>query len=231
MKHSRTGYAILAAMLYSVPQSGMFAQAQTDTSGLLKIHLDMRSVISQGKRLRMGGASVGWEWGKKRDEATLGYYWTGKRGRKDISGLSEMPFALPPAGTEADIRFVSAGYWLTITDRKRWKLSTPLEAGVGRAKFTTEPYDILENEEVRRVRLFPLQAAIYGEWKATRWLGTGIQAGYRHYITEEGGNAMKPLNGPYYRFRLLVYMQTFYDWRNHLFRGEALPSPFYPKSP
>ena len=209
------------------------AAARADSSGLLKIHLDMRGVVSQEKRLRMGGASVGWEWGVKRDEVTLGYYWTGNRGRKDIRSLSEMPFAFSSANTGTDIRFASAGYWLTITDKRRWKLSAPLEAGVGRAKFysTIDGQGITEYEEVRRVRVFPLQAAAYGEWKATRWLGAGIQAGYRHYISNEGFNALKPLNGFYYRFRVLVYMQTFYDWRNHLFRGEPLPSPFYPKSP
>lgn len=209
------------------------AAARADSSGLLKIHLDMRGVVSQEKRLRMGGASVGWEWGVKRDEVTLGYYWTGNRGRKDIRSLSEMPFAFSSANTGTDIRFASAGYWLTITDKRRWKLSAPLEAGVGRAKFysTIDGQGITEYEEVRRVRVFPLQAAAYGEWKATRWLGTGLQAGYRHYISNEGFNALKPLNGFYYRFRVLVYMQTFYDWRNHLFRGEPLPGPFYPKSP
>jgi len=230
MRHSRTICATLVVLLHSLPRSGLFGQTAADTSGLLKVHLDMRGVVSQGKRLRMGGASLGWEWGVKRDEVTLGYYWTGKRGRRDISGLSEMPFAYPPAVTEADIRFASAGYWLTIANRKRWKLSTPLEAGAGRARFSPEPGGTPESEPVRRLRLFPLQVAVYGEWKATRWLGTGIQAGYRYYLTGEG-NVLKPLNGPYYRFRLLVYMQTFFDWRNHLFRGEPLPSPFYPKSP
>lgn len=194
------------------------ATARADSSGLLKIHLDMRSVVSQGKRLRMGGASLGWEWGKRRDEVTMGYYWTGKRGRKDIGG--------------ADVRFAGAGYWLTIVDRRRWKLSLPLEAGIGRAKFNSaiEGQGATENEEIRRVRVFPLQAAAYGEWKATRWLGTGIQAGYRHYVSKEDLNTPTPLNGFYFRFRVLVYMQTFYDWRNYLFRGEPLPSPFYPKS-
>lgn len=229
MKYFRVRLILFLGLLYSTRPPGV--RAQEDTSGLPKIHLDMRGVLSQGKLLRMGGASVGWEWGVKRDEATLGYYWTGKRGRKDISGLPEMPFTFPPAETEADIRFVNAGYWLTITNRKRWKLSTPLEVGIGRARFSQNAGDMVENEEIRRLRLFPLQAAIYGEWKATRWLGTGLQAGYRHYITAEGGNALKQLNGPYYRFRLLLYMQTFYDWRNHLFRGEPLPSPFYPRQP
>ncbi len=229
MKYFRVRLILFLGLLYSSRPPG--TRAQADTSGVPKIHLDMRGVLSQGKLLRMGGASVGWEWGVKRDEATLGYYWTGKRGRKDISGLPEMPLTLPPAETEADIRFVNAGYWLTITNRKRWKLSTPLEAGIGRARFSRNTSDMVENEEIRRLRLFPLQAAIYGEWKATRWLGTGLQAGYRYYIAGEGGNALKQLNGPYYRFRLLLYMQTFYDWRNHLFRGEPLPSPFYPQHP
>lgn len=230
MKYLRVRLSIFLGLMNLIRPTE--TAARTDSTGLLKIHLDMRSVVSQGKRLRMGGASLGWEWGAKRDEVTLGYYWTGKRGRKDLLSLSEMPFGFPSASTGTDIRFAGAGYWLTIADRRRWKLSVPLEAGIGRAKFysTAEGQGIAENEEVRRVRVFPLQAAVYGEWKATRWLGTGIQAGYRHYLSKEGDD-LAPLNGFYYRFRVLVYMQTFYDWRNHLFRGEPLPSPFYPKSP
>jgi len=231
MKYSQTIFVALVVLIHSTLHAAIFVQNDADTSGLLKVHLDMRTVVSHGKRLRMGGASIGWEWGMKRDEATLGYYWTGKRGRGDIMELSGKPLGLPDAPVETDIRFASAGYWLTIADKKRWKLSTPLEAGIGRAKLSSTQPVFAGKDAVRRLQLFPLQAAIYGEWKATRWLGTGIQAGYRHYVTDKGKNTLKQLNGPYYRFRLLLYIQTFYDWRNHLFRGEALPSPFYPKFP
>ncbi len=229
MKHLKIH--LIACIGFTCPLmiSGSKAQPPEDTAGVVKVHLDMRGVVSEGRRLRMGGASVGWEWGKKRDEVTLGYYWTGKRGRNDIRGLEnfEMPFRLSPADTETDIRFLSGGYWMTIRDWERWKLSSPMEAGFGRAKFTSLTGDGTLSEEAQRLRIFPLQLAMYGEWKATRWLGTGIQVGYRHYLTNHGLAPLRPIGGPYYRLRVLVYMQTFYDWRNHLFRKEPLPSPFY----
>ncbi len=232
MKNFRVRLSLFLGLLCSVRPSGTAAQA--DTSGVFKIHLDMRGVVSEGKRLRMGGASVGWEWGRKRDEATLGYYWTGKRGKRDISSLPEFEgsFGLPASGTRTDVRFINAGYWMTIANRRRWKLLTPLEAGIGRAKFSycTHCGPSSADKEVRRARIFPLQAAVYGEWKATRWVGTGLQVGYRKYITGNDDVSLRQLEGLYYRLRVLVYIQTFYDWRNHLFRGEPLPSPFYEKA-
>ncbi|WP_345032821.1 hypothetical protein [Ravibacter arvi] len=220
-------FRIVTATLFClVSLSASSGQSAGDTTGLLKVHLDMRTSLSQNRRLRMGGTSVGWEWGKKRDEITVGYYWTGKRGRNDVMGLRnfDLPFQLP-AGTSTDIRFVSLGYWLTLHDWRRWKLSSPIEAGLGRAKFTA-PFES-GTGHTERMRIFPLQLAMYGEWKATRWLGTGLQAGYRYYFNNHGIASLKPVSGMYYRIRVLVYMQTFYDWRNHIFRKEPLKSPFY----
>lgn len=197
-----------------------------DSAGVLKLHLDMRQTISQGTRLRMRGASVGWEWGEKSDEVTLGYYWTGKRGRSDIRRLEsfETPFLNPSPSLETDVRFFNAGYWHTIRDWKRWKLATPLEAGVGRVKFT-EPEAL--SGRTHRTRIYPIQAALYGEWKATRWVGTGLQVGYRHYFSPSNEPSFNSLSGLYFRFRVLVYMQTFFDWRDFVFRKQPLPSPFY----
>lgn len=197
--------------------------------GMLKIHLDMRTTLSEGKRLRMGGASVGWEWGKNRHETTLGYYWTGNRGRNDLSRLQNLTITtLPTTETmESDLRFLNAGYWLTIKDWPRWKISTPLEIGVGRGKFTSQSNGEMH---VERVQIFPLQAAVYGEWKATRWLGLGSHVGYRHYLSSQNHSSLAALNGMYYRFRVLLYIQTYYDWRDFLFRDKPLASPFYKKS-
>lgn len=222
---------VLIPCLLFLPISG-FTQSGSDSAGLLKIHMDLRTVISEGKRLRMGGASLGWEFGDKRDEVTVGYYWTGKRGRRDISKLNLM---LPSVSAQennidTDVRFFSFAYWLTLRDWKRWKLAVPMEAGIGRVKYTeVVPAEYHWEPEIRRQKVYPSQAALYGEWKATRWIGTGAHVGYRHYFTSGQDLAANSLNGLYFRFRVLVYMQTFYDWRDFIFRKEPLPSPFYKK--
>jgi hypothetical protein len=221
--------AFVLVMYGAKPAIGL-SQTPVDTSGLLKIHLDMRTVVSQGERLRMGGSSIGWEFGKRRDEITVGYYWTAKRGRGDIAKLSHLqsPFELPPKDVLTDVRFVQAGYWLTIRDWKRWKLATPIEGGFGRVKFTNLlTRNTAANSSVERIRTFPVQAAIYGEWKATKWLGTGIHVGYRHYISTSKDIPLSELSGLYYRFRVLLYMQTLYDWKKFVFEKEPLASPFF----
>lgn len=204
-----------------------YSYAQPDSSkGLLKIHLDMRTTLSEGKRLRMGGASLGWEFGEQRDEITAGYYWTGKRGRKDLNKLQGLHIATlrNEVDFESDLRYFSLGYWKTIRDWPRWKISVPLDAGIGRARFTEEDADFSQTE---RIRIFPVQAALYGEWKATRWLGVGTHVGYRHYFSAQNHSSLTPISGMYYRIRVLVYMQTFYDWRDFVFRQKPLASPFY----
>lgn len=220
---------LLMGFLLTLPKVGS-GQAANDTSGLFKIHLDLRGVVSEGKRLRMGGASLGWEFGRKRDEVTFGYYWTGKRGRKDIQNLSAPPTPLPLSGLnpEINVRFFQVGYWLTLRDWKRWKLSTPLEAGWGNIIFTTPSYGQSANLiDTRKDKIYPVQAALYGEWKATRWLGTGVHVGYRHYFSPAEDLTVKSLNGIYYRFRVLLYIQTLHDWRNFVFKKQPLASPFY----
>ncbi len=203
---------------------------QPDSAGLLKVHLDMRSSLVEKRLVSMWGTSLGWEWGKMRNEVTIGYYWMGDRGRRQLGRLQEA--RARALGQEeylaVDMRYGGVGYWHTVADRKRWKLAVPLELGLGQARMSpvslqaSLPATGTESREI----IVPLQVAGYGEWKATRWLGTGLQAGYRWHLTG-ADSRLPPLNGLYYRIRVLVYMDTFYDWRDHLFRKEALRSPFY----
>lgn len=230
MNFSGLHFIFLCFPVYLISPGISRAQTPGDSAGTPKIHLDMRTAVSEGRRLRMGGASIGWEWGTKREEVTLGYYWTGKRGKRDIRSMADfqVPFRLPASHTITDIRFVSGGYWMTIRDWRRWKLSSPVEAGFGHAKFSTTDSDgPAGNSEIHRLKIVPVQLALYGEWRATRWLGTGLQVGYRHYMTGNSQPPLRQLGGPYYRFRVLVYVQTFYDWPNRCFRKEAVEKPFY----
>ncbi|GAB2767193.1 hypothetical protein GCM10027275_06840 [Rhabdobacter roseus] len=224
-------FPLLVLLLFLLPFfSGKHSHAcAQDSLSQWKIHLDRRASFLGGNKLNLWGGSIGRTWGPMQHELTLGYYWAGGFGRRQLSRTARER-ALDQGLDyyyRSDLFFGRVGYWHSFLNRKRWKIGAPVELGLGRAvaeRFSLDEESLGLPEE--RYWVVPLSVAGYGEWVATRWVGLGLQAGYRRDLQNR---VPVPINGLYYRIRVLVYLDTYFDWRDFVFRGKPLRSPFFKK--
>ncbi len=197
-----------------------------------KFHFQSRFSLVEGRPLAVWATSVGYAWGPFEREVTLGYQWLGARGTRQLAAIEKS--AVRRTGADSYYRtsagFVSLGYWHIVHNTKRWKFGFPLELSVGRAEAQRHSLnDIPLSATELRATIAPLQAGGYGEWKATRWVGVGLQIGYRQNLARF--EPVDYLNGPYGRLRVLIYTDTYRDWYRFLFKQQPLPSPFFFKTP
>ncbi|TDB65786.1 hypothetical protein [Arundinibacter roseus] len=222
-------YGLLQCLIFiGCPES--YAQSVTAPTGLLrwKLHIDNRTSFIPGGNFGMWGGSLGYTWGTLEREVTLGYYWAGSRGKRQLSAISKAEAKQTDAAgySKTDLYFVSTGYWHILFNEPRWKAGIPIELGIGQSTTTLvllsgEP---LSEKPVEHT-LVPLQIGGYGEWKATRWVGLGLQSGYRHNLRPS--QSIPSFNGVFFRVRVLVYPQALRDGLAFVFKEKPLPSPFW----
>ena len=230
MKKYSILFRVVLTVLASLGVSGVFAQSDSTKSFPWKLHLQSRFSLAEGSLVGLWGGSVGYVWGPFEREVTLGYQWLGGRGSRQLGRVEEK--LAQNAGLSSynltDAGFVNLGYWHIIHNSQRWKFGFPLELGLGKATARPQPLtDDLRFRPTLTSTILPLQVGAYGEWKATRWVGIGLQAGYRQNLIRF--DPVNNLNGPYGRLRILVYPATYVDWWRFVFKGKRLPSPFYTK--
>ncbi len=227
-------YSILVrvslTVLISLDSAGVFAQ--TDSTKLFpwKLHLQSRFSPVEGSLVGLWGGSVGYVWGPYEREITLGYQWLGGRGSRQLGDIEKK--LAQKAGVDSynstEAGFVNVGYWHIVHNTRRWKFGFPIELGLGKA--TARPQSLTDDLRFRPTltsSILPLQVGVYGEWKVTRWVGIGLQVGYRQNLIRF--EPVDKLNAPYGRLRILVYPATYGEWLRFIFRKEPLPSPFYKK--
>ena len=195
-----------------------------------KLHFQSRLSLVEGNLVSLWGGSVGYIWGPFERELTLGYQWLGGRGSRQLAHVEKK--LAQKAGQDSyyntEAGFVNVGYWHIVHNPRRWKFGFPIELGVGKA--TARPQsstDDLRFMPTLTSTIMPLQVGVYGEWKATRWGGGGLQVGYRQNLIRFA--PLENLNGPYGRLRILVYPAAYVDWFRFVFKRQRLPSPFYKK--
>jgi len=179
-------------------------------------NLDFRDSFLYRRHVNIWGANAGIVFGEKRHQLTIGYYWltydTYLRlidWHKDAARRLNLDYYL-----KTDMYFISTMYWWNLIHNKRWTLTIPLEIGAGLA--TTIPFDTLRERPInpgRRDFFLPVQAGIYGEWKAHRWIGFGAQLGYRLSLLET--NLKQHYDGVYYSVGVVFYpalLTDTWDW-------------------
>lgn len=215
--------------LISLLAAGSRARASTDSTSLLrwKLHMDNRFSVVKGSPLGFWGGSLGRTWGPFDREITLGYYWLGKRGTRQLTSIAQEQNPFAEAYPKIQLGVISVGYWHNVLNSRRWRLGFPMELGVGRAHVQLFPSgeNVFPLSDKTITTVVPLQAGGYVEWKATRWVGLGLQNGYR--LNLRSVHLPVALNGYYYRIRVLVYPAAFKDGVNFVFKGKPLPSPFF----
>lgn len=191
-------------------------------------HLDTRSSFIDKRRVNVWGVNAGMAWGKRRHELTVGYYWLGYQAARRLIELDKDRSIRihPDYYTKTDLYHLSLMHWHNFVNTRRWQLSVPLELGLGRARSLRQPLTAVPIEEAsRRYPFVPVQVGGYAEWKATRWMGLGLQAGYRWAMYDN--HLQEKFNGPYYSVGTVFYSTFFYEVRDFIFRKKPLRSPFH----
>jgi hypothetical protein len=170
-----------------------------------------RSIIEQ-KATSIRGVNAGIRFGENRNRLTLAYFWCNtdpniklidfSNDRKQMVDLSGF--------LNKDFHYYNLMYYPYWLNTKKWRLSTPIELGVG--KMTERGVSIFSqiSPYSKDNYFIPLQFGGYMEYKAIRHFGINFELGYRYIVKEK--NMSIPLNGVYYGIGLNVYLGTI--WRD-----------------
>lgn len=192
-----------------------FAQ-KPDSLGNWKLHIDLRAAIIKRKNIQMWGGTVGRTFGSLGHEVTLGYYWLGANGRERLAGVERRASIREGKDTYSspDWYFGSLGYWHNFVNSRHWKLSMPIEVGLGKFKDRERILPEGSHSVIQSKVIVPAQVGGCIEWKATRWVGLGLQVGYRYDL---GAFRVREMNAFYYRTRVILYPTVLYDGCAYLF--------------
>lgn len=184
------------------------------------INWDARSSIIKEKRVNIWGVNTGIILGRKRNQITLGYYWLNFNSylrlldlRKTAAKRVNLDYY-----TKTDLYFFSLMYWKNFINDKRWRVSVPVEVGIGATK--NENVGILDEIRIwkRKDYFVPIQAGVYVGWKATRWGGLAVQGGYRYALHRR--NIPENYNGLYYSLGASIQLELLTDLYKWVFKNK-----------
>ena len=194
-------------------------------------NLDFRDSFLEHRHINVWGVNAGIEYGAKRHQLTLGYYWlnyaTYQRlidWRRDAARLINLD-----SYTRTDLWFMSLQYWWNLTNNQHWMISVPVEIGGGVAYAM--PRELQKDVQIDRTKrdfFVPVQAGAYVQWKATRWVGLSGQIGYRYSVFQS--DIDQHFNGVYYSVGVTIYPALVTDlWRWGTKKDRI--SPLHPPRP
>lgn len=209
-----------------VPDSGRREDRVRPTASL-----DFRNSFLERQRVNVWGVNAGIEFGPKRHQLTLGYYWLNYatylrliNWQRDAAQRINLDYY-----TRTDLWFTSLQYRWNMTNNRRWMVSIPVELGGGVAYAV--PRDLNQDVQIDRTRMdffLPIQVGIYAQWKATRWVGLRGQIGYRYSVFQTDIN--QNFNGAYYSVGLALYPTLLTDMWRLATKGDRI-SPVRPPRP
>lgn len=224
-------YLLATSLLTAQPDS----LTPVDTTHRVRIapafNLDFRNSFLERQRVNVLGVNGGIEFGRKRDQLTLGYYWISYATylrlidwRRDAARLINLDYY-----TRTDMWYMNLLYWRNLINNKRWMVSLPVEVGGGVAYAL--PLNLAKDtpiDKTRRSFLVPLQAGVYAQWKATRWAGLSAQVGYRVAVFRT--DISQNFNGTYYSFGISLYPAFVTDLWRWATKGDRI-SPLHEPKP
>lgn len=195
-------------------QKGLFAGPDLDTSRRAEpnVSWDPRLSLIDRKQVTIWGVNSGVLFGKKRHQVSLGYYWMNLNSTLQLINLRKEEAKLINLDyyTKTDLFYFSLIYWPNLINTKRFRVSTPIEMGIGAT--SNEETKLINDLQIWKSKQYflPLQAGAYAEWKVTRYVGLSVQLGYRYSLFEQ--NLSRNYNGLYYNFGYNLYTyQMYYD--------------------
>ncbi|GAB3496580.1 hypothetical protein GCM10027341_15580 [Spirosoma knui] len=108
--------------------------------------------------------------------------------------------------------------------RKFWELSSPIEVGLGSARYAVTNTDT-QQPDLRRSIAVPLSVGVSASIKfpalrglrPLRWFGVNLMTGYRYTLQRNVPLGPSTLNGVYYSISPAVFLDRFYEdfsaWR------------------
>lgn len=181
------------------------------------LKLETRNSFSNNRFANINGVSAGISFGPKRSKVLLGYYWANYKSNLRFIDFSKNRAALINLDyyTKIDLHYFNLMYFHNVVNSTKWRMSLPAELGIGTGKVSRES---LTNDLLiwKKEDLFvPLQLGLRVDYKATRYLGLNVMAGYRHSLKiYELSNAF---SGPYYSYGISLFTDPmwpdFKKWR------------------
>ncbi|MBO0935654.1 hypothetical protein J2I47_03750 [Fibrella sp. HMF5335] len=189
----------------------------------LAVNLDFRDSFLERQHVNVWGVNAGIEFGEKRHQLTLGYYWLSYatylqliNWRRDAARRINLDYY-----TRTDLWFMNIQYWWNLTNNRHWMVSFPVELGGGVAYAL--PQSLGPDQPIDRTHrsfFVPVQVGAYAQWKATRWAGLSIQGGYRRAIFQTDIN--QHFNGVYYSVGVSVFPALVTDMWRFLRKGDRI---------
>lgn len=164
------------------------------------LNWDGRSSFIDDKPVNIWGINTGISVGKKQHEMTIGYYWLTTNSvsrlidlRKSAAKRLNLDYY-----TKTDLFYFSTMYWHNFIETKRWRLSVPIEIGIGSTR--SEQNNLRYDYQLWKRKDFfvPIQTGVYFKWKTTRWFGLSAQIGYRMSLIQR--NIKDRFDGIYYSY-------------------------------
>lgn len=175
------------------------------------LNWDARSSFIKNKRVNIWGVNTGLVFGKKRNQMTVGYYWLNFNSYQKLIDFRRKNSKLVnlDSYTKTDLYFFSLMYWKNFIETRRWRVSMPVEVGIGATK--NQGTELLTEIQIwkRKDFFLPIQSGLYAKWKATRWVGLSVQGGYRYGLISK--NIHENYDGFYYSFGFELQPELFRD--------------------
>jgi hypothetical protein len=194
-------------------------------------NLDFRDSFLERQHVNVLGVNAGIEFGVKRHQLTLGYYWISYATylrlidwRRDAAQRINLDYY-----TRSDMWYLSLLYWWNMTNNKRWLVSIPVELGGGVAYAL--PLNLAKDTPIDRTHrsfFVPVQAGVYTQWRASRWAGLSAQVGYRLSVFQTAID--QNFNGSYYSIGITIYPALLTDLWHWVKTGDRI-SPLHPPKP
>ena len=211
-------------MLFALLCVSNVALAQADSVKNKKIQYgwainwDARSSLIEHKPVNIWGVNTGIYYGKKKHQLTFGYYWLSLNGYQRLIDFRKSAAKRVNLGyyTKTDLFYFSMMFWHNLINTKRFRVAIPLEVGIG---ATTNSANTFVNDIQlwkRNDVIIPIQLGLYGEWKATRWMGFISQFGYRASITQK--HISEHYSSYYYSIGATFYTYQIYKDAIRLFK-------------
>ncbi len=185
------------------------------------INWDSRNSIVANKQINIWGVNTGISVGRKRNQITVGYYWMTFNSylrlldlRKKAAKRVNLDYY-----TQTDLYFFSLMYWKNFINNKRWRISMPVEIGIGATK--NQGISLLDEIQIwkRKDYFIPIQVGLYVGWKATRWVGLGASGGYRYALVQR--NMKDNYNGLYFSIGAELQPALLKDTYRWLFKKKS----------
>jgi hypothetical protein len=166
-----------------------------------------RSVVNQ-EFVNIVGVNTGIILGKKRNQLLVGYYWANLSSSDRFVDFSSKRAKLINIDnyTHTDVYYVDLMYSPNLIYSRWFVVSLPVEVGLGSKRDTKT--NVLSNICISESadRFIPIQAGVYIEFKATRYVGLSILGGYRYETFQKG--IPSNFNGVYYSWGANFYTST-----------------------